>query len=61
MKIIFDITVLKEMFLMRMVLTLVLKLVQNIVAKQVLILCSELQHGKHTIINVASIKPLSLT
>lgn len=44
-----------------MVLILVLKLVQNIVAKQVLIVFGELQHGKHTTRNVASIEPLSLT
>lgn len=47
--------------MMCMVLTLMLKLVQNIVAKQILIVFGELQHGKHTIRNVASIKPLSLT
>lgn len=60
-KIIFDIPILKEIFMMLVVLILVLELVQNKVAKQILIAFGELQHGKHTIRNVASIKPLSLT
>lgn len=60
-EIIFDIPVLKEIFMMLVVLILVLELVQNKVAKQVLNVFGELQRGKHIIRKVASIKPLSLT